>query len=65
VDETWAHLGKKKPTVPQLCQVNEVLDLLIRIYDKYSLLAGRRKFAKTDEQLFNGWDEPFRVPWTE
>jgi len=65
VDECWAHLGKKKPTAPQLRQVHDDLDLLIRIYDKYSLLTAGSKFAPHDEELFDQWDAPFRIAWTE
>jgi len=65
VNECWAHLGKKKPSALQLRQVHEDLDLLIRIYDRYSLLTDGSKFVLQDEALLDGWDAPFRVPWTE
>jgi len=65
VNETWAHLDMIRPPAQKLSKVHEDLDLLITIYDKYSLLTGRGKFVKHDEKLFNEWDAPFRVPWTE
>lgn len=62
VDECWAHLGKKKPSAPQLREVHEDLDLLIRIYNRYSLLTAGHKFDPHEEELFDQWDAPFRIP---
>jgi hypothetical protein len=64
VDKCWAHLDKK-PNAPQLREVYEAFDLLINIYNKYSLLTAGHKFHLPEEVLFNQWDSPFRMVWIE
>lgn len=67
VNKCWAHMDTKKPVKIELDVVHKALDLLISIYNKYSLLTAGGVFDQQDIdiKLFAGWDAPFRIPWTE
>ena len=64
-DKCWAHIDVTRPTAPKFDDVDKCLDHLIKIYNKYSLLTAGPKFEPPDEVLFNQWDAPFRMTWTE
>ena len=64
VNETWAHLGKKKIIPPTIKQAHECLDVLISIYNKYALLLCEGKLHPlSDKMLFAEWDTLFKMPW--
>lgn len=64
-DKCWAHMDRKKPTEIKFREAHKDFTLLIRIYNRYSLLAAGHKFDPHDKELFDQWDAPLRIPWTE
>jgi len=66
VDENWAHMGKKNVSAPTTKDAHKCLDILIKIYNKYSLLLFQHKFLPLDENiLFLRWETIFRIHWIE
>jgi hypothetical protein len=58
-DKCWAHMDGARPLNIKFCEAHKDLDLLISIYNKYSLLIGVSEFEPDDSVFFNQWDAPF------